>query len=112
MTSTLPSRWQEILRREAAAKVGNVLAQARQQPEGRRLPRWTVPAIVVGAGLLGVLLYVVSLISVPPIVFFPAYSIYFFASRYPALQQVLYPAPAVPVAPPLAPPLPPPEPIG
>ena len=49
MTSTLPSRWQEILRREAAAKVGNVLAQARQQPEGRRLPRWTVPAIVVGA---------------------------------------------------------------
>ena len=43
-------------------------------------------AVVVGTGVLGILLYVVSLISVPPIVFFPAYSIYFFASRYPALQ--------------------------
>ena len=69
-------------------------------------------AVVVGVGLLGLLLYVISLISVPPIVFFPAYSIYFFASRYPALQRVLYPAPVVPVAPPMAQPLPPPEPIG
>lgn len=69
-------------------------------------------AIVVGTGVLGILLYVVSLISVPPIVFFPAYSIYFFASRYPALQRVLYPAPVVAVAPPIAQPLPPPEPIG
>lgn len=49
MTSTLPSRWQEILRREAAANVGNVLAQAREQPEAHRVPRWTVPAVVVGA---------------------------------------------------------------
>jgi hypothetical protein len=69
-------------------------------------------AVVVGTGVLAVLVYVISLISVPPIVFFPAYSIYFFASRYPALQQVLYPAPAVSVAPPLAQALPPPEPIG
>jgi hypothetical protein len=69
-------------------------------------------AVVVGTGVLAVILYVISLISVPPMVFFPAYSIYFFASRYPALQQLLYPAPVAPVAPPLAPPLPPPEPIG
>src|SRR5512136_3021163 len=58
MKSTLPSRWQEILRREAAENVGTVLAQARDQPEGRRLPRWTIPTLVVGAAsvsLFGVL---------------------------------------------------------
>lgn len=58
MRSTLPSRWQEILRREAAENVGTVLAQAREQPDARRVPRWTVPALVVGAAcvsLFGVL---------------------------------------------------------
>src|SRR5260221_7419744 len=58
MTSTLPSRWQEILRREAAANVGTVLAQARDQPDPRRVPRWTVPGLVVGlasASLLSVI---------------------------------------------------------
>jgi hypothetical protein len=58
MTSTLPSRWQEILRREAAANVGTVLAQAREQPDPRRVPRWTVPVLVVGVAsvsLLGLL---------------------------------------------------------
>jgi hypothetical protein len=49
MKSTLPSRWQEILRREAADNVGTVLAQAREQPETRRVPRWAVPALVVVA---------------------------------------------------------------
>lgn len=54
-------------------------------------------AVVVGAMLLAVFLYLVSLISVPAIVFFPAYSLYFFAGRYPQLAAVLYPtAPAVP----------------
>lgn len=48
MNSTLPSRWQEILRREAAENVGNVLAQAKDQPDPRRVPRWTVPTLVVG----------------------------------------------------------------
>jgi hypothetical protein len=38
----------------------------------------------------------VSLVSVPAIVFFPAYSIYFFAGRYPALSAALYPAPIAP----------------
>jgi hypothetical protein len=31
----------------------------------------------------------VALISVPAIVFFPAYSIHFFAERYPALRAAL-----------------------
>jgi hypothetical protein len=79
-------------------------------------------AIVVGSFLLAIFLYLIALISVPVIVFFPAYSIYFFAARYPALSRVLYPAPPVPAAsqispgapPPYQPPpLPPtPEPIG
>lgn len=69
-------------------------------------------AIVVGSILLLVFLYLVALISVPVIVFFPAYSIYFFAARYPALSRVLYPAPPAPLAP-QPPPLPPtPSPIG
>ena len=55
-------------------------------------------AIVVGCILLAVFLYLVALISVPALVFFPAYSMYFFAGRYPQLAAVLYPAPpAAPV---------------
>jgi hypothetical protein len=70
-------------------------------------------AVVVGSVLLAIFVYVVALISVPVIVFFPAYSIYFFAARYPALSRVLYPVEPPPPAPPEAPPLPPtPEPIG
>jgi hypothetical protein len=77
-------------------------------------------AVVVGIILLAVFLYMIALISVPIIVFFPAYSIYFFAARYPALSGALYPAPAPavelmasPSAPEQPPPLPPaPEPAG
>jgi hypothetical protein len=71
-------------------------------------------AVVVGTMVVGIILYVISLVSVPAIVFFPAYSIYFFASRYPRLDLLIHPAPPLPppyVPPPLAP-LPPPEPIG
>lgn len=57
-------------------------------------------AVAVGCILLAIFLYLVSLISVPAIVFFPAYSIYFFAARYPRLAAVLYPAPSAPVVPP------------
>lgn len=49
-------------------------------------------AVVIGCVLLASFLYLVSLISVPVIVFFPAYSLYFFASRYPRLAAALYPA--------------------
>jgi hypothetical protein len=84
---------------------------------------WTVYTItlaaVAGSVLLAIFLFISSMISVPAIVFFPAYSIYFFAARYPALSAVLYPAPAspqiapqTPAAPDEGPPLPPaPEPI-
>jgi hypothetical protein len=54
-------------------------------------------AIVVGSILLAIFLYLLALISVPVIVFFPAYSIYFFAGRYPALSAALYPAPVAPI---------------
>jgi hypothetical protein len=50
-------------------------------------------AVVVGSILLAIFVYLIALISVPVIVFFPAYSIYFFAARYPALSAALYPAP-------------------
>jgi hypothetical protein len=73
-------------------------------------------AIVAGSMFLLVVFYVVALISVPATVFFPAYAIYFFASRYPQLAYLIYPpSPPVPIPPPI--PLPPPisptpEPIG
>jgi hypothetical protein len=59
-------------------------------------------AVVAGSVLLAVFLFVMALISVPVIVFFPAYSIYFFAARYPALSSALHPAP--PASPPYNPP--------
>ena len=61
-------------------------------------------AVVVGCILLAVMLYIISFVSVPAIVFFPAYSIYFFADRYPPLYALLHPAPP-------APPLPDPFPV-
>jgi hypothetical protein len=61
---------------------------------------WTastiVLAVVIGCVLLAGFLYLVSLISVPVIVFFPAYSMYFFAGRYTRLSAALYAAPAAP----------------
>jgi hypothetical protein len=71
-------------------------------------------AVVVGACALLFILYVISLISVPAVVFFPAYSLYFFASRYPALDALVHrvPPPMIAPLPPETPPLPPaPEPI-
>lgn len=62
--------------------------------------------VLAGCVLLALILYVMSVISVPAIVFFPAYSIYFFASRYPALDAVVHPAPPLPPEPPPVPPLP------
>jgi hypothetical protein len=84
---------------------------------------WTVQtitlAVVAGCVVLAFFFYLIALISVPAIVFFPAYSIYFFAGRYPALGAVMYPGPPAPAIPPSPakspemPPLPPAaEPIG
>jgi len=64
-------------------------------------------AIVVGCILLAIFLFLISLVSVPAIVFFPAYSIYFFAARYPRLAAALNPAsPGAPVPAGAAPPSP------
>lgn len=60
--------------------------------------------VVVGSVVVAGILYLFSLISVPVIVFFPAYSIYFFAGRYPALAALVYPAPPTPPAPVVPPP--------
>ncbi len=48
-------------------------------------------AVVAGCVLFAAFFYLVSLLAVPAIVFFPAYAIYFFAGRYQALSLVLYP---------------------
>jgi len=65
-------------------------------------------AVVVGCILFAMLMYLLALISVPVIVFFPAYSIYFFAPRYRPLSVVVYPPPPPPVAPSDGPETPPP----
>ncbi len=74
-------------------------------------------AVIVCCLVLAALIFVASMISVPAIVFFPAYSIYFFATRYPPLAALLWPPQpnsAAPAPPPTeAPPLPPePAPLG
>jgi hypothetical protein len=76
-------------------------------------------AIVLGSILLVLIIYAVALVSVPAIVFFPAYSMHFFAGRYAQLDRLLHPtsaivkAPAPQESPPEVPPLPPSaEPIG
>ncbi len=70
-------------------------------------------AVVAGAIAIFSLLYLMSLVSVPAVVFFPAYSIHFFASRYPALDALIHPAPpaVLPPPPPDAPPPPDPPPL-
>ena len=50
-------------------------------------------AVVAGCVALLMFLFAASFISVPAIVFFPAYSIYFFAPRYPILAALLWPQP-------------------
>jgi hypothetical protein len=47
-------------------------------------------AVVAGSVFLLAVVYAVSLASVPVIVFFPAYSIYFFAARYAELGRLIY----------------------
>jgi len=61
-------------------------------------------AIIFGSLLLLLLIYLVALVSVPATVFFPAYAIHFFASRYPTLDALLNPAPVLPA--PESPPVP------
>lgn len=61
---------------------------------------WTITlAVIAGCIALLILILTVALISVPVIVFFPAYSIYFFAPRYSQLALLLWPQPSAPAAP-------------
>jgi hypothetical protein len=61
-------------------------------------------AIIFGTLLLLLLIYLIALVCVPATVFFPAYALYFLASRYPHLDALLNPAPTPPA--PELPPLP------
>lgn len=58
-------------------------------------PHTIALAAVIGCILLAAFLYLIALISVPALIFFPAYSLYFFAGRYPRLLVPLYPASSV-----------------
>jgi hypothetical protein len=56
---------------------------------------YTIALIVIAACIaLVAMLFLAALISVPTIVFFPAYSIYFFAARYEPLAALLWPSAA------------------
>ena len=53
-------------------------------------------AVTGGLVLLAALIYAMGFIGSPVTVFFPAYSMYFFADRYPPLAARLYPPPPAP----------------
>jgi len=65
---------------------------------------WNFPMIGVVAILGGIILsgifYLLALISTPPMVFFQAYAIHFFGSRYAALGAIAFPPPPAPQPPP------------
>jgi hypothetical protein len=72
---------------------------------------YTISLTVIFAFIfIAIVVYVIALISVPAIVFFPAYSIHFFAARYRPLSEFLYPVPLPPIIPTSEPPLMPPLP--
>jgi hypothetical protein len=53
-------------------------------------------AVVAGLIVISLLIFLMSMISVPATVFFPAYSIYFFSARYAPLHDALNPGKAEP----------------
>jgi hypothetical protein len=69
-------------------------------------------AIIFGTLLLLLMIYLIALVCVPATVFFPAYSMYFFAARYPTLDALLHPSPPAPELPPVLESPPPAQPIG
>jgi hypothetical protein len=70
---------------------------------------FTITVVIVAATIgVFILIYLISLVSVPITVFFPAYSIHFLASRYPKLDALLHPAQPAPPAPEVPPQAPPP----
>lgn len=57
-------------------------------------------AVIAGCIVFAIFMFLIALLSVPVIVFFPAYAIYFFAARYRALSLALYPIGPTPAVPP------------
>jgi hypothetical protein len=53
-------------------------------------------AVVAGCAALLALISTIIVISAPTAVFFPAYSLYFLADRYPVLHRLMYPPPPPP----------------
>lgn len=49
--------------------------------------------VVMGCIIMAGLLYLIALISTPPMVFFQSYVLHFIGSRYPALGSVVFPPP-------------------
>ena len=64
-------------------------------------------AVVAGCILFAIFMCLIAMVSVPVVVFFPAYSIYFFAARYRPLSLALYPSSASAATSPLPPDIPP-----
>jgi hypothetical protein len=58
-------------------------------------------AITAGFLLIGLILFVLSFVSAPAMVFFQSYTLHFFGSRYPLLREQL--SPGLPGSPPAAP---------
>lgn len=72
-----------------------IVAAITSKGAGLTWDAFTITMVVVaGCAVVAFLLYLMAMISVPIIVFFPAYAIYFFAARYPQLSAALYPVPA------------------
>jgi len=68
----------------------------------------TITAAVVAACILfAIFMCLIAMVSVPVVVFFPAYAIYFFAARYRPLSLALYPSNAPALPNPLPPDIPP-----
>ncbi|HTK96046.1 MAG TPA: hypothetical protein VL382_10460 [Terriglobales bacterium] len=59
--------------------------------------------VVLGIFVAALLICVIALLTAPIAVFFPAYSMHFFADRYPPLAGLLYPQPPPAPTPPPAP---------
>lgn len=63
---------------------------------------WTVYtialAVILGCIALAILVAAIALVSVPVVVFFVAYSIYFFAPRYAQLAALMWPPAPAPIA--------------
>ncbi len=59
-------------------------------------PATLIILVIVGGILLTGIIYLIALISTPPMVFFQSYVLHFFGGRYPALGAIVSPPPPEP----------------